>query len=207
MRAGEGAARAPLRPVKHMNGDSRDSTHTGHACDPHTRRRIRARYALLTAALFVPLLWSFNSIRNLYPFSASTMMMAGGDLNKGTDYYILRGETEAGETVDLPPADLTDALSWRHWSLVDATLGNKSFMIPRPHTANAALAAEAGGSERLQRGARLPDLLRAWGGIYNSRLPEGSPRRLRAVRLDVYRWDGRTYGDYERFVETWRAEL
>ena len=189
-----------------MNADSRDSPHNGTAHDPRTRR-VRARYALLTVALFTPLLLSFLSIRNLYPFAASTMMMVGGDPHKGTDYYILRGETEAGETVDLPPAELTDALSWRHWSLVDAALDNKSFKIASPHPANAALAAAAGGADRLPRASRLPELLRAWGGIYNSRLPEGSPRRLRAVRLDVYRWDGRAYGDYERFVESWRAEL
>jgi hypothetical protein len=135
------------------------------------------------------------------------MMMAGGDLRRGTDYFILRGETVAGETIDLPPADLTDALSWRHWSLVGATVENKSFMIARPHTANAALAAEAGGVERLPRAARLPELLRAWGDSHNLRLPSDSPRRLRAVRLDAYRWSGGAYGDYERFVESWRAEL
>lgn len=189
-----------------MNGDSLDSTHTGGARDPRTRRT-RVRYALLTAALFAPLLLSFISIRNLYPFAASTMMMAGGDISRGTDYYILRGETQAGETIDLPPAGLTDALSWRHWSLVGAALENKSFTIPTPHPANAALAAEAGGIEKLPRAARLAELLRAWGEIYNSRLPASSPRRLRAVRLDVYRWDGRVYGDYERFVESWRTEL
>jgi hypothetical protein len=189
-----------------MNGETPDSTHDGGA-SLRRARRTRIRYALLTAALSGPLLLSFLSVRNLYPFAASTMMMAGGDLRKGTDYYILRGETEGGETVGLPPAELTDALSWRHWSLVDAALGNKIFAIARPHPANVALAAGAGGVERLPRAVRLPELLRAWGGIYNSRLPQGSPRRLRAVRLDVYRWDGKTYGDYERFVETWRAEL
>ncbi len=170
-------------------------------------RRVRLRYALLTAALFAPLVWSFLSLRNLYPFPAYTMMMSGGDLRKGTDYFVLRGETVAGESVDLPPAELTDALSWRHWSLVGATVENKSFLISNPHPANAALAAEAGGAERLARAARLPELLRAWGDCYNSGLPAGSPRRLRAVRLDAYRWDGGRYDDYERFVESWRAEL
>jgi hypothetical protein len=170
-------------------------------------RRLRVRYALLTAALFAPLLWSFLAVRNLYPFPAYTMMMAGGDPSKGTDYFVLRGETVGGETVDLPPAELTDALSWRHWSLVGATVQNKSFQITNPHPANLALAAEAGGVERLPRAARLPELLRAWGECRNLRLPADSPRRLRAVRLDAYRWDGETYGDYGRFVESWRAEL
>jgi hypothetical protein len=170
-------------------------------------RRVRLRYALLTLALIAPLVWSFLALRNLYPFPAYTMMMAGGDPRKGTDYYVLRGETVGGETVELPPAGLTDALSWRHWSLVGATVENRSFNIARPHPANAALAAEAGGADKLPRAARLGELLRAWGDTHNSRLPADSPRRLRAVRLDAYRWDGGAYTGNERFVESWRAGL
>lgn len=170
-------------------------------------RRVRLRYALLTLALFAPLVWSFLALRNLYPFPAYTMMMAGGDPRKGTDYYVLRGETFGGETVELPPAELTDALSWRHWSLVGATVENKSFAIAHPHPANAALAAGAGGADKLPRAARLGELLRAWGESHNRRLPADSPRRLRAVRLDAYRWDGAAFEENGRFVESWRAEL
>lgn len=170
-------------------------------------RRVRVRYALLTAALFAPLLYSFLAVRNVYPFAASTMMMAGGDLGRGANYFRMRGETVSGETIDLPPASLTDALSYRHWSLVGMTVENKEFTIYNPHPSNVALAVSKGGVEKLPRAARLEELLRAWGGIYNSRLPEDSPRRLRAVRLDAYRWEGGGYGDYERFVESWRAEL
>jgi hypothetical protein len=183
-----------------MTGDSRQPTDGG-------TRRVKIRYALLTAALFAPLLYSFLAVRNVYPFAASTMMMAGGDLGRGASYYRLRGETAGGATIDLPPAELTDALSWRHWSLVGATVENKEFTVFKPHPSNEALAVAAGGVEKLPRAARLPELLRAWGGIYNSRLPDGSPRRLRAVRLDAYRWEGGAYGDYERFVESWRAGL
>ena len=181
-----------------------DSTEGGGAS---YARRVRLRYALLTVALCAPLVWSFLAVRNLYPFPAYTMMMAGGDLRRGTDYFVLHGETVTGETIDLPPADLTDALSWRHWSLVGATVQNKSFTIARPHPANAALMAEAGGADKLPRAARLGELLHAWGDCHNQRLPEDSPRRLRAVRLDAYRWDGGEYKDYGRFVESWRVEL
>lgn len=185
-----------------------DTAHAGHVGgDAPRARRVRRRYALLTAALCAPLVWSFLAVRNLYPFPAYTMMMAGGDPRKGTDYYILRGETVGGETIDLPPARLTDALSWRHWSLVGATVENKSFTIARPHPSNVELAARAGGADRLPRAARLPELLRAWGESHNGRLPADSPLRLRAVRLDAYRWDGGAYTDFRRFVETWRAEL
>ena len=183
-----------------MTGDIREPT------DERTRR-VKVRYALLTAALFAPLLYSFLAVRNVYPFAASTMMMAGGGLDRGAVYYRLRGETAGGETIDLPPARLTDALTFRHWSLVGETVNNKEFTIYNPHPSNVALAASAGGVDKLPRAARLNELLRAWGGIYNSRLPEDSPRRLRAVRLDAYRWEGAAYGDYERFVESWRAEL
>lgn len=183
-----------------MTGDIREPVHD-------TPPRVKVRYALLTAALFAPLLYSFLAVRNVYPFAASTMMMAGGDLGRGASYFRMRGETADGETIDLPPAELTDALSWRHWSVVGETVKNKQFSIYSPHPSNVALAAAAGGVERLPRAARLPELLRAWGAIYNSRLPEDSPRRLRAVRLEAYRWEGGSYGDFERFVESWRAEL
>src|SRR5215207_10684283 len=105
-----------------MTGDIRHPTRD-------RTRRVRLRYALLTAALFAPLLYTFLSVRNVYPFAASTMMMAGGDLGRGAGYYRMRGETAAGEIIDLPPAELTDALSWRHWSLVGATVENKEFTI------------------------------------------------------------------------------
>ena len=183
-----------------MTGDIREPADAG-------TRRLRVRYALLTAALFAPLLYSFLAVRNVYPFAASTMMMAGGDLGRGASYFVLRGETVNGETIDLPPASLTDALSWRNWSLASETFKNREFTIHNPHPANVALAESVGGVEKLPRAARLNELLRAWGEIYNARLPEGSPRRLRAVRLDTYRWEGGAYEDYERFVESWRAEL
>ena len=183
-----------------MTGDIRQPTHD-------VTRRVRVRYALLTAALFAPLLYSFLAVRNVYPFAASTMMMAGGDLGRGANYYRLRGETAGGETIDLPPASLTDALSWHNWSLASETVKNKEFAIYNPHPSNVALAASAGGVDKLPRAARVNELLRAWGEIYNARLPADSPRRLRAVRLDAYRWEGGVYGDYERFAESWRAEL
>lgn len=183
-----------------MTGDIRDT-------NDKLTRRYRVRYALLTAALFAPLLYSFLAVRNVYPFAASTMMMAGGDLDRGAGYFILRGETVKGETISLPPATLTDALSWRNWSLASETYKNRQFNLQHPHPSNLALADTFGGVDKLPPAARLTELLRAWGEIHNSRLSKDSPRRLRAVRLDLYRWEGGSYGDYERFVESWRAEL
>ena len=170
-------------------------------------RHALVRYAALTVALFVPLLLAFASIRNLYPFAASTMMLGDRDMQSARDYYVLRGETVSGETIDLPPIKLTNALSGRNWSLVSAAVENKSFNISSPHPANISMAAACGGVDKLPRAARLEDLLRAWGAIYNSRLPGPSNQRLRSVRLDTYKWEGGINGEYARFVESWRAVL
>jgi hypothetical protein len=170
-------------------------------------RRALRRYAALTVALFVPLLLAFASIRNLYPFAASTMMLATRDMQSGRDYYVLRGETVNGETIDLPPIQLTNALAGRNWSLAHAAVENQSFNIRWPNPANTSLAAAYGGSDKLPRAARLEDLLRAWGTIYNSRLPASSSQRLKSVRLDAYKWEGGINGDYDRFVESWTAAL
>lgn len=176
----------------------------GHAAED---RQALVRYAALTAALFIPLLLAFASIRNLYPFSASTMMLGIRDTQSGRDYYVLRGETVSGQTIDLPPIKLTDALTGRNWGLVSAAVDNKSFNIRSPHPANLRMAASYGGVDKLPRAARLEDLLRAWGAIYNSRLAGSSNQRLRSVRLDAYRWEGGINGEYDRFVESWRTVL
>ncbi len=183
------------------------SKDAGNAPQVNGERRLLVRYAVLTLALFLPLTAAFAFVRNLYPFAASTMMMAGGDLQDPQTYYILRGETVNGETIDLPPANLTNALSQGSWSLVSATVENKSITNSRTHPANLALIAAAGGVDKLPPAARLNELLRAWGSIYNSRLSSSSPQRLRAVTLQAFRWDGGSYANYDRLVQTWRVEL
>ena len=170
-------------------------------------RRVLVRYAALTAALFVPLLIAFAAIRNLYPFAASTMMLGIRDTETARDYYVLRGETISGETIDLQAVQLTNALSGRNWSLVSTAVENKSFKIRSPHPANVSLAATFGGADKLPGAARLDDLLRAWGAIYNSRLPTSSNQRLTSLRVDKYRWEGGINGHYDRFVESWRTVL
>jgi hypothetical protein len=67
--------------------------------------------------------------------------------------------------------------------------------------------ASVGGVENLPAGARLPELLQAWGQLYNSQQPASSPRRLKAIRIDMYRWEGGRYGDYDKFIESWRKDL
>jgi hypothetical protein len=178
-----------------------DVRSTQASANPHVR------YAAITIALFVPLLLTFVSIKNLYPFAASTMMLGIKDTRSGKYYYVLRGETVSGETIDLSPIELTNALTGRSWSLVSAAVENQSFTIRSPHPANLRLVAEYGGIDKLPKAAHLKELLRTWGEIYNSRLPSSSSRRLRSVRLDAYRWEGGINGEYARYVETWRTVL
>jgi hypothetical protein len=170
-------------------------------------RRLLAKYIVLTAAIFLPLIWAFLFVRNLYPVAAWNVMMAGGDLERGRSYCILRGETVSGETINIPAIELTNAMYSRTWTMVNATVGNQSFKLASIHPANVELMRSVGGVENLSPGARLPDLLDAWGHLYNDRLPETSSQRLKAIRLDMYRWEGGTYSDYQKFIQSWRKEL
>src|SRR5688572_11783064 len=170
-------------------------------------RRAIVKYAVLTAALFIPLLLSFIFIRDLYPFAASNMMVGLRDIERERKYYVLRGETVGGEIIDLPPIALTNALTGRSWSLVSTAVENKSFIIRKPHPANINLAAGYGGLDKVPRAARLEELLRAWGAIYNSRLPASTNQRLKSVKLDAFARQGCIDGDYDRIVESWSVSL
>jgi hypothetical protein len=172
-----------------------------------SERRLQTKYAILTGAIFLPLLCAFLFVRNLYPIAAWNVMMAGGDLERGRSYCILRGETISGETVEIRPMKLTNALYSRTWTMVNATIGNQSFKLASIHPENEELVRRFGGVENLQPGVRLPDLLQAWGNLYNEQQPASSPQRLKAIRLDLYRWESGRYSDYDKFVETWRKEL
>jgi len=169
--------------------------------------RLHFKYAVLTVAIFLPLIWAFVEIRNLYPVAAWNVMMAGGNLERGRSYWILRGETVSGETIDVRPMSLTNALYARTWTMVNATVDNQSFKLPNPYPANAELIRQAGGIEHLPPGARVPDLLRTWGDLYNERVPVSSPQRLKAIRLDMYRWEGGEFANYDKFIESWRLDL
>jgi hypothetical protein len=168
---------------------------------------LKIKYTILTLAIFLPLLWAFVYVRNVYPVTAWNVMMAPGLLTHGRTYWMLRGETVSGETIDIPAITLTNGMYARTWTMVNATVDNQSFKIPKLHPANAELLQHAGGIEHLQPGARLPDLLRAWGNLYNERLDAASPQRLKAIRLDMYRWEGGSYANYDKFIESWRQEL
>ncbi len=165
------------------------------------------KYTILTLAIFLPLIWAFVFVRNLYPIAAWNVMMAGGDLDRGRSYCILRGETVAGETIDIRPIELTNALYSRTWTMVNATIANQSFRLTSIHPENVEMLGVVGGVENLPPGARIPDLLESWGRLYNDRLPASSSQRLKAIRLDMYRWEGGSYSNYDNFIESWRKDL
>ena len=134
-------------------------------------------------------------------------MMAGGDLERGRTYCMLRGETVSGDTINIRPINLTNALYSRTWTMVNATIDNQSFKLTSLEPQNAELLRLSGGIEKLPPGARVPDLLQTWGELYNQQLPAASPQRLKAIRLDMYRWGSGHYDDYDTFLESWRKEL
>jgi hypothetical protein len=172
-----------------------------------SEQHYRVRYALVTFVIALPLIFSFVSLRNVYPSTAWTVMMSGGSLERDWTYYIVRGETVTGEIVDINPTRLTNSLYGRTWSLVRAAVNNDAFRLDTPHPQNVQLLESVGGPSNLPEAARVGELLDAWGYLYNSKLPSSSPSRLKAVRIDVYRWDSKRFADFDRFVETWREEL
>ena len=174
---------------------------------PHTRRYWIIKYTILTLGLFTPLLWSFRYVRNAYPFTVWNVMMAGGDLQTGRNFFVLRGETVSGQTIDIRPIKLTNALSARTWTMVSATVFNQNFRLSSLPPENTRLLEQFGSVEKLPLGARVPELLTTWGNLYNNQLPSSSPARLKAIRLDMYRWSSGRYADYDTFVESWRKEL
>jgi hypothetical protein len=174
---------------------------------PQSHRRWIIQYSILTLALFLPLLWSFRYVRKLYPITVWNVMMAGGDLQTGRNFFVLRGETLAGQTIDIRPIKLTNAMYSRNWTMVSGTVFNQSFRLSSLHPDNTRLLEQVGTVDKLPLGARIPELLEAWGDLYNQQLPPSSPERLKAIRIDMYRWSSGRYADYDTLVESWRREL
>jgi hypothetical protein len=90
--------------------------------------------------------------------------------------------------------------------MVNATIDNQAFKLNSIHPQNQELLNRLG-LENLPSGTRIPDLLQVWGQLYNQQQPESSPKRLKAIRLDLYRWESGRYSDYDKFIESWRKEL
>jgi len=169
-------------------------------------RRLRTKYLILTLALFLPLLWAFVRVRNLYPVASWNVMVRSSPVQPPFTYYVLRGETDAGDLVDVQANSLADPLRSRLWGFVAATAANQSLKLHRPHPQNAALLSQVP-IDQLPEGVLMNDLLRVWGQNHNASHPAGSANHLKVIRLDAYRWDGASYSNYRQFVKSWRAEL
>jgi len=169
-------------------------------------RRLRTKYLILTLALFLPLLWAFVRVRNLYPLASWNVMVRSGATQEPFTYYLLRGETETGELIDLPTMSWSNPLRSRLWGLVTATARNDSLKLRSLHPQNAALLSQFG-NDQLPDGVLMKDLLRVLGQSHNSSHPPGTPGHLKAIRIEQYLWDGRSYTNYQQFVRSWREEL
>ena len=174
--------------------------------DRQIARRLRTRYLILTLALVLPLLWAFVRVRNLYPAASWNVMVRSNPVQEPFGYFVLRGETETGEQIDLPAMSWSNPLRSRLWGLVAATARNDSLRLQSPHPMNAALLSQPG-NEQLPDGLLMKDLLRVWGQSYNSSHPPGSQGHLKAIRIDQYRWDGTGYANYQQFMKSWEVEL
>ena len=156
-------------------------------------RQLLLRHSVLTLAIFVPLLCSFLIGAEWYPVSHYRMFYGASALTKGKgfNYFIFRGETASGETVDIAPITLMNGMDDRIWTMVNAVVANESFQLRSPHPLNEKLIMAVGGVDRLPRAALLPDLLRIWGNRYHAKLAGDSPHRLVRVRMDEYQWPER----------------
>ena len=171
-----------------------------------TLRNLRIKYLILTLGFLLPLSWAFLKTRNLYPVASWNVMTRGGQLEQSWTYFVLRGETVSAQEVEIPAIELAGAMRSRIWGLVAATADNQSLKLTHPHPQNVALMNQFG-ANALPDGVLMNKLLRAWGEAYNSRLTGASPTRLKAIRIDAYRWPGHSYSNYYEFVHTWREEL
>lgn len=173
-----------------------------------TSRRVLLRHTLLTLGIFLPLLVAFLTGKEWYPVPHYKMFYGASALNNtgGYNYFVFRGETAAGDVVDIAPIKIMNGLDDRIWTMVNSVVTNESLQSRWPHPSNERLLT-TGNSDTLPRAVLLPDLLRAWGKRYNANLSHNSPSRLVRVRLDKYRWPQREYGNYFEFVESWRVDL
>ncbi len=165
--------------------------------------RTLIRNAAVALLVFGSLLWAFVTGRPRYPLCRWDMYSPAMLAHPPSRFYLLRGETLDGRQVDVSAAGLTGALGPVNATLVAAVLKNRSLLLPSPHPLNATLLKAAGGPERLPEGVLMQDLLGAWGAIYNGSLPEGSPDRLRILRLEAHA----ALDPFTPVVESWEKSL
>jgi hypothetical protein len=174
-----------------------------------TARRVFLRHVVLTVAIFLPLVWAFISNTARYPIHYYSMFYGASAIGKGNGhvYYIFRGETASGDTIDIPPVKILNALDGMVFHMINAAVANDSLHLRYAHPDNLRLIQSAGGIENVPRAALLPNVLRIFGERYNAKLAADSSGRLVRVRLDAYRWPQVEYGNYAEYLESWNVEL
>lgn len=177
--------------------------------DRQTSRRLLLRHVVLTVAIFLPLVWAFITRTFWYPVHYYTMFYGASTLRNenGHVYYIFKGETASGDTIDIPPVKIFNALDGMIVYVVNAAVNNESFQLRYAHPNNIKLIQSAGSVESVPRAALLPNVLRIFGERYNARISGDSPQRLVRVRLEAYRWPEKEYGNYAEYLESWNVEL
>jgi hypothetical protein len=165
------------------------------------------RNVLLTVVVVLPLAAAFIKVTNFFPVPVWSLFSDRRELAKGHTYYVLKGRTADGTWREIPPVRIMAALNGRHFMFASYTAANQPFLVESPHPENVRLMDRAGGVNRLPRGARMDDLLRALGTVYNQRLPPESQDRLTLIRMEERRWPGGHFGDYDRVVHLWETEL
>ena len=176
--------------------------------DPVFARRVVARYALLTAVVFVPLVLALTTGIRFYPIPVWSLFSHVPDTTQPHQFYRLSGETLSGDVIEIPAIQITNGLSNRNHTLIWALDRNLEFSIPSPHPKNVELIQQAGGLEHLREDYHVPDVLRAWGRAYNRVKPIDSAKRLKAIELRRFDWDGKHYSDYDKVNSlSWRVEL
>lgn len=159
--------------------------------------------AIVTAVVFVPLITTFITTLNYYPSPAWSLFSEAGKLDDGRTYFVLLAKTKGGEWEELPPRSISQVLYARWHTLTNYTYLNEPFRISSPHPKNVKLMTEGGGLENVPTGARIPDLLRAWGKMANAKFGD----KFTAIKLEVRRWKGGSYDNYDEFQQQWEVEL
>jgi hypothetical protein len=173
-------------------------------------RRTWWRNALITIAVFGPLGATFGlavvsgKVVNFYPVPVWNLFVEAAEPANGRVFYVVSGCSPDGLWREVPPFGITGALHNRLHMFASYTDGNLPFKIASPHAENVLMLAGLG---RLPEGARMPQLLRAWGEIHNGRLPMGSPNRLTAIRMEARRWPGGDYHAKAKTARVWEVEL
>jgi hypothetical protein len=133
-------------------------------------------------------------------------MMAGGDLERGRSYCILRGETVSGETIEVRPIELTNALYSRTWTMVNATIANQSFRL-LINCAGERLNCFGvmGDVDKLPPGARISGSSQNVGSSLqrsSTRVVPATSESDPARYVSLGRW-AQLIPNYDNFIETW----